>query len=125
MHHIRIQLTPSLSLRGQDTPRSISAGARVNFTCAKTSKKIALGLTLTETRKKPIEISMIIFLTRVDPEVCKETSKRPMHLAWLNDHVGTMTELAKYGVEPDSEVRGSSDWQFVEKEQERRWENLT
>merc|ERR1712032_1508266 len=42
----------------------------------------------------------------VDPEVCKETSKRPMHLAWLNDHVGTMTELAKYGVEPDSEVRG-------------------
>ena len=89
------------------------------------NKKIALGLTLTETRKKPIEISMIIFLTRVDPEVCKETSKRPMHLAWLNDHVGTMTELAKYGVEPDSEVRGSSDWQFVEKEQERRWENLT
>merc|ERR1712032_73172 len=58
----------------------------------------------------------------VDPEVCKETSKRPMHLAWLNDHVGTMTELAKYGVEPDSEVRGSSDWQFVEKEQERRWQ---
>merc|ERR1712032_314536 len=41
----------------------------------------------------------------VDPEVCKETSKRP-----------------KYGVEPDSEVRGSSDWQFVEKEQERRWQ---
>ena len=45
-----------------------------------------------------------------------------MYLAWRNDHVGAMSELAKY-TEPDSEVRSSSDWQFVEKEQERRWKN--
>ena len=63
-----------------------------------------------------------IALTRVDPGVSKEKSKRPMYLAWRNDHVGAMSELAKY-TEPDSEVRSSSDWQFVEKERERRWGN--
>ena len=60
-----------------------------------------------------------IALTRVDPDVSKEKSKRPMYLAWRNDHVGAMTELAKY-TEPDEEVQSSSVWELVEKRQERR-----
>ena len=54
---------------------------------------------------------------RVDPERKKERSA--MRLAWLKDHVGTMTELAKY-MEADPEVRTSSVWLLVEREQERR-----
>ena len=42
-----------------------------------------------------------------------------MHLAWQKDHVGTMTELAKY-TEADLDVRTSSVWLLVEREQERR-----
>ena len=42
-----------------------------------------------------------------------------MHLAWQKDHVGTMTELAKY-TEADPDVRTSSVWLLVEREQERR-----
>jgi len=55
----------------------------------------------------------------VDPERKKERSA--MRLAWLKDHVGTMTELAKY-MEADPEVRTSSVWLLVEREQERRWQ---
>ena len=58
-------------------------------------------------------------LTRVDPEGSKEASKFAMHLAWQKDHVGTMTELAKY-TEADLDVRTSSVWLLVEREQERR-----
>jgi len=55
----------------------------------------------------------------VDPDGNNE--KSAMHLAWLNDHVGTMTELAKY-TEADPQVRTSSVWLLVEREQERRWQ---
>ena len=96
MHHNGLQLNPSFSLRRQDSPRSISAGARVNFSCA---------------YKLPNN-----FWTRVDPD---NEEKSAMHLAWLNDHVGTMAELAKY-TEADPQVRTSSVWLLVEREQERR-----
>ena len=46
-----------------------------------------------------------------------------MNLAWLKDHVKTMAELAKY-TEPDEEVKSSSVWELVEKEQNRRWEGF-
>ena len=46
-----------------------------------------------------------------------------MNLAWLKDHVKTMAELAKY-TEPDEEVKSSNVWELVEKEQNRRWEEL-
>merc|ERR1719500_304401 len=57
----------------------------------------------------------------VDPEGSAEASKCAMHLAWQKDHVGTMTELAKY-TEADPDVRTSSVWLLVEREQERRWQ---
>ena len=47
-----------------------------------------------------------------------------MNLAWLKDHVKTMAELAKY-TEPDEEVKSSSVWELVEKEQNRRWEECS
>ena len=46
-----------------------------------------------------------------------------MNLAWLKDHVKTMAELAKY-TEPDEEVKSSSVWELVEKEQNRRCDYL-
>ena len=46
-----------------------------------------------------------------------------MNLAWLKDHVRTMAELAKY-TEPDEEVKSSSVWELVEKEQNRRCEGF-
>merc|ERR1719184_254842 len=55
----------------------------------------------------------------VDPDGNNE--KSAMDLAWLNDHVGTMTELAKY-TEADPQVRTSSVWLLVEREQGRRWQ---
>jgi len=54
----------------------------------------------------------------VDPD---NEEKSAMHLAWLNDHVGTMAELAKY-TEADPQVRTSSVWLLVEREQERSWQ---
>ena len=54
---------------------------------------------------------------RIDPERIK--GRNAMKLAWLKDQVGTMTALAKY-TEPDPEVRTSSVWLLVEREQERR-----
>ena len=46
-----------------------------------------------------------------------------MNLAWLKDHVKTMAELAKY-TEPDKEVKSSNVWELVEKEMNRRCEDL-
>ena len=53
---------------------------------------------------------------RIDPE---SKGRNTIKLAWVKDHVGTMAELAKY-TEPDPEVRTSSVWLLVEREQERR-----
>merc|ERR1719397_1646654 len=90
---------------------------------AEVNSRTMLGYNLLQILALQGNTSHLAFLLEqgVDPDVSKQKLKRPMYLAWRNDHVGAMSQLAKY-TEPDSEVRSSSDWQFVEKEQERRWQ---
>jgi len=57
-----------------------------------------------------------------DPEaVTDENPDIPLRCAWLNDHVATMGVLAELS-EVSLEIRSSSSWQLVEKEQEKRWQ---
>merc|ERR1719295_1301757 len=57
----------------------------------------------------------------VDPDTNAAPDKRcPMRIASDCGYVETMIELANY-TEPDEEVVESSVWEFVEKEQARRW----
>ena len=58
--------------------------------------------------------------TRIDPDTEASPDKEcPMRLACMYNNFETMVELAKY-TEPDEEVKESSLWELVEKEQERR-----
>merc|ERR1711874_869260 len=43
-----------------------------------------------------------------------------MRLAFINDHVEIMAELAKY-TEPDEKVKSHDTWELVETELDRRW----
>ena len=98
LHHSGLQLARLPGPPGQNTPRRISAGARV------------LNLIKCETT----------FPTRVDPDTEASPEKEsPMRLACIFDNVATMAELAKY-TEPDEEVRSSDVWELVEKEMDRR-----
>ena len=99
MHHSGLQLAVNSGLQGQNTPCSISAGARVTKLCRKRTKH---------------------FPTRVDPDTNAAPDKRcPMRIASDYGYVETMIELANY-TEPDEEVVESSVWELVEKEQARR-----
>ena len=61
-------------------------------------------------------------IKRADPEaVTDENPDIPLRCAWLNDHVATMGVLAELS-EVSLEIRSSSSWQLVEKEQEKRWQ---
>ena len=42
-----------------------------------------------------------------------------MSLSFINDHVETMAELAKY-TEPDEKVKSHDTWELVETELDRR-----
>jgi len=57
----------------------------------------------------------------VDPDTEASPEKDcPMRLACMHHYFETMVELAKY-TEPDEDVKESSFWELVEKEQDRRW----
>ena len=102
LHHSGLQLARLLGPPGQNTPRSISAGARV--------------LNLIKCPHK----CETTFPTRVDPDTEASPEKEsPMRLACIFDNVATMAELAKY-TEADEEVRSSDVWELVEKEMDRR-----
>ena len=45
----------------------------------------------------------------------------PLRCAWLNNHVSIMGLLADVS-EVSMEIRSSSTWQLVEKEQDKRWQ---
>ena len=60
------------------------------------------------------------FPTRVDPDTEASPGETcPMRLAFINDHVETMAELAKY-TEPDEKVKSHDTWELVETELDRR-----
>ena len=66
--------------------------------------------------------SWIMTLFRADPEaVTDENPDIPLRCAWLNDHVAIMRLLADVS-EVSVEIRSSSTWQLVEKEQDKRWQ---
>lgn len=66
--------------------------------------------------------SWIMTHFRADPEaVTDENPDIPLRCAWLNDHVAIMGLLADVS-EVSVEIRSSSTWQLVEKEQDKRWQ---
>jgi len=89
---------------------------------AEVNNHAILGFNLLQTLAFKGESAHLAFLLEhgVDPEARNKDPKGAMNLAWLKDHVKTMAELAKY-TEPDDEVKSSSVWELVEKEQNRSW----
>jgi len=90
---------------------------------AEVNNHAILGFNLLQTLAFKGESAHLAFLLEhgVDPEARNKDPKGAMNLAWLKDHVKTMAELAKY-TEPDEEVKSSSVWELVEKEQNRSWQ---
>jgi len=73
------------------------------------------------TKGKTAYVSLLL-QQGADPEaVTEENPDIPLRCAWLNDHVAVMGLLAEVS-EVSREIRSSSTWQLVEKEQEKRWQ---
>ena len=62
----------------------------------------------------------LMITSRFNPGATTKAEPKPaMYHAWLYNNISTMAELAKY-TEPDEEVKSSSVWELVEKEQNLR-----
>ena len=64
--------------------------------------------------------SWIMTLFRAEA-LTDENPDIPLRCAWLNNHVSIMGLLADVS-EVSMEIRSSSTWQLVEKEQDKRWQ---